>query len=445
MNGSQDPGHEAVGRVVAPHGLVPLTGRDPREEGRAGSALELIFDLVAVVAVSIAASNLEGLLAEGHVLAGVFTFGFAVFGITWAWNSYSQLLSAFDTDDWLVRLVTLVQMAGILILALGLAPMVASIDAGQALNNQVMVGGYVLMRLGTIVLWARVARDSPAHRVTALRYIKALIVSQIGWCLQAFLPLPAPVGLTIMAIWLIQEVTYPLWAERTGAIPRHPEHMGERLSAFVIITLGEVVLGTFTAVQADLSEHAAAAAQAGTPGASGLGAGGLFDAVGIGAAGLGLAFGIWWIYFIVPTGEIFGARGGMQYSVSLLHIVLYAAIAAVGSGLHLAATFVEGEGGLSLIGVASAVAVPVFLAVLMVFVCFTVMVPGLDWFHAGLVAGTAALGVLGCWLAAAGASLGVVLLVLMLMPWVSVVGYELHGHRQMAPRVARTLSALRLR
>lgn len=420
--------NEAVRGRRAPHGLVPLTGRDPREAERAGSPLELIFDLVAVVAVSIAASNLEHLLAEGHWVQGIGTFAFATFGITWAWWSYSQLLSAFDTDDWGVRLVTLMQMAGVLVLALGIAPMVASVDAGGPLGNQIMVLGYVFMRVGSIILWLRVARSSPEYRTTALAYVRALVISQLGWVVQAFLPLPAGVSFVLMGIWLLQEVAYPLLAERQGRIPWHPLHMAERLSAFVIITLGEVVLGTFTAVQAELSEPDRWA-----------------DAAAVGAAGLSLAFGLWWIYFIVPVGEVFAVRRGALHWMGLAHIVLYGSIAAIGAGLHLAATYAEGEEGLGATAVVLTVALPATLAVVMVFVCFTALVPGFDAFHLLLLALTFALGAAAVLLAASGAPLGVCLLVVMLLPWVSVVGWELKGHRDMRPRLERTLAALRVR
>ncbi len=105
-------------------------------------------------------------------MVGVGSFLFAMFGITWAWSSYSQFLSAFDTDDWIVRLVTLTQMIGVLVLALGIEAMVASVDAGQTLNNQQMVIGYIIMRLGAIILRVRVARDSHGYRSTALAYIR---------------------------------------------------------------------------------------------------------------------------------------------------------------------------------------------------------------------------------------------------------------------------------
>ena len=46
------------------------------------------------------------------------------------------------------RLTTMLQMVGVVILALGLAPVFESIDEGETVNNGVMVAGYVVMRIG---------------------------------------------------------------------------------------------------------------------------------------------------------------------------------------------------------------------------------------------------------------------------------------------------------
>ncbi len=407
-----------------PHGLAPMVGRDPREPGRVGSPLELIFDLIAVVAIAIASSQLGHLMSEGHWLVGIGSFLFAVFGITWAWSSYSQLLSAFDTDDWSVRLVTLMQMVGVLILALGIEPMVTSLDAGLTLNNQQMVLGYVVMRVGVIILWLRVAHDSPQYRDTALAYVRALVISQVGWCLQAFLPLPPNLALAVMGVWLLQEVLYPVLAERRRRLPWHPHHMAERYGAFTIITLGEVVLGTVTAVGADVTAS-----------------GWSLNAVVVSIAGLAMGFGIWWIYFILPAGELLAVRPARLHVVVVLHILLYASIAATGAGLHVAANYVEGEGHVTLVSLALLLACAPTAAVVMIFALFHVLLPGFDGFHVGLLLGSVAVAVLGVVLAAVGAPLSVVIAVLTMIPWVSVVGYEVRGHRSLSRRVDQAVGA----
>jgi low temperature requirement A protein (LtrA) len=58
-------------------------------------------------------------LAGGHVIAGLVGFGFASSAICWASINFSWFSSADDTDDWLFRIVTIVQMIGVLVLAAG--------------------------------------------------------------------------------------------------------------------------------------------------------------------------------------------------------------------------------------------------------------------------------------------------------------------------------------
>lgn len=108
-------------RSRAAHGLRRMTGRDPHERGRVATPLELLFDLTFVVAFSTAGNQMAHLFAAGNPGAGVFGFCFVTFGICWAWINYSWFASAFDTDDWLYRLLTMVQMIGVVVFALGLS------------------------------------------------------------------------------------------------------------------------------------------------------------------------------------------------------------------------------------------------------------------------------------------------------------------------------------
>ena len=92
--------------------------------------LELLFDLTFVVAFGIAANEFAHMLAENHVGAGMLGFSFATFAICWAWINFAWFASAYDTDDWIYRLMTMLQMVGVIILALGFPQMYASIEHG---------------------------------------------------------------------------------------------------------------------------------------------------------------------------------------------------------------------------------------------------------------------------------------------------------------------------
>ncbi len=144
--------------------LIPMTGRDPEEDGRVSSPLELLFDLTFVVAVGTASSQFAELLAEGHLAHAVTAFVMAMFAISVAWISFSWFASAFATDDWLYRVLTMVQMIGVVVFSLGLPAMFHSVDEGGHLELRAMVAGYVVMRIAMVLQWARAAREAPEFR-----------------------------------------------------------------------------------------------------------------------------------------------------------------------------------------------------------------------------------------------------------------------------------------
>jgi low temperature requirement protein LtrA len=175
---------------VEAHHRRRFRGRDPSEEHRAATPLELLYDLTLVVSFGVAADELAHYVADDHVLAGIAGFAFAAFAVSWAWINYSWFASAYDTDDWVFRLATMVQMVGVIVVALGLPQMFASIDHGDALDNGVMVAGYVLMRVALVSLWWQVARHDPARRPAARTYIATIGIAQVGWIALAVADLP---------------------------------------------------------------------------------------------------------------------------------------------------------------------------------------------------------------------------------------------------------------
>jgi low temperature requirement protein LtrA len=140
------------------HRLRRMSGRDPFAQHRVATPLELLFDLTFVVAFGVTAPEFAHLLAENHVGAGLAGFAFATFAVCWAWINFSWFASAYDTDDWVYRLTTMLQMVGVIILALGVPQMYASIAEGKHVENQVMVAGYVVMRIAMVFQWLRAAR-----------------------------------------------------------------------------------------------------------------------------------------------------------------------------------------------------------------------------------------------------------------------------------------------
>ncbi|TMQ89747.1 low temperature requirement protein A, partial [Actinomadura soli] len=92
-----------------------MVARDVAEPHRASSPLELLFDLTFVAAVSQIAGRLAHATEEGHVGDAVLPFLMVFFAIWWAWMNFTWFASAYDTDDVPYRVLTFVQMAGVLI------------------------------------------------------------------------------------------------------------------------------------------------------------------------------------------------------------------------------------------------------------------------------------------------------------------------------------------
>ena len=394
------------------HRLRRMTGRDPHEAHRAATPLELLYDLTLVVAFSLAGSQFAHALVEDHVVEGLLGFAVAMFAITLAWINFSWFASAYDTDDAFMRLATLVQMVGVLVLALGLHDVFEGFDHGE-FDNAVLVAGYVTMRVSMVVLWTRAARHDPARRSTCLAYARGIAVVQLGWILTALDLLPTAAQIALALLLFAVEVGGTIWIEtHYPATPWHPHHIAERYALLAIITFGEVVLGTTTAIEAVVSAQGWSA-----------------EAAVIALAGVSLAVGLWWCYFTVPWGEALAGSNARSMAFGFGHMLLYAAIAATGAGLHAAAYLLEHHSELDTAQTVLTMAVPVGMFVVVLLVLFHVMFPGRDPLHHWLLAGTLVV-LLAAWLlASGGASMTVSLAVLMLAPWVTVVGYELRGHR----------------
>jgi low temperature requirement protein LtrA len=157
-------------------------------------------------------------------------------------------------------------------------------------------------------------------------------------------------------------------------------------------------------------------------------------------AGTGLTFGMWWMYFMVPSAEVLHVHRERAFPWGYGHILIFGSIAATGAGLHVAADYIGHEAHIGATATVLTVAVPVAVFVLALFALYTYLVQAADPFHLTLLAGTAAVLILTVILAAGGAAMAVCLVVLMFAPIVTVVGYETVGHRHMDIAVQRILT-----
>jgi low temperature requirement protein LtrA len=408
-------------RAAPAHRRRRFTGRDPDESHRASTPLELLYDLTIVVAFGTAADELAHFVAERHVWAGIAGFVFAVFAVSWAWVSYTWFASAYDTDDWVFRLATMVQMVGVVVISLGVPQTFESIDHGSTVDNGVMVAGYVIMRTSSVFLWLQVARHDVERRPTALSYASAIGIAQVGWVVLAFVGLSVGPTLVAFAFLILVEFTGPYLAEKKAGTPWHPHHIVERYGLLVIITLGEVIIGTVAALNALVHGEA----------------GWTVDAALLAVAGVGLTFASWWMYFAVPWAEPLVRHRERGWPFANGHLAIFGSLAAMGAGLHVAALRLEGEATIGAVGTVLSVAVPFAIYAAAFYALYSVLMRARDPFHLALLIGMALLLVLSVALAAAGVDVALCLLVLALAPVVTVVGYERVGHRHIAQALER--------
>lgn len=146
-------------------------------------------------------------------------------------------------------------------------------------------------------------------------------------------------------------------------------------------------------------------------------------------AGVGLTFGMWWVYFAVPFGDILARRRGRGYVFGYGHILLFMGIAGSGAGLHVAGLDLEHHSNLGPAAVVLSLAVPVGLYLLMVYLLHILLLTTADRLHLLLISLTLALLTVAVLLSTAGVPIAACLLVVMLAPYVTVIGYETIGHR----------------
>ncbi|KMS70591.1 membrane protein [Streptomyces viridochromogenes] len=341
MTSSSTPAPDSPGPPGHRRPLRRLTARGRGEAHRAATPLELFFDLCFVVAIAQAGVQLVHAVAEGHAGEGILSYAMVFFAIWWAWMNFTWFASAYDNDDILYRVVTLIQIAGVLVLAAGVS------RAFEEHEYLAVLLGYVIMRLALVTQWLRVARSSEGpERTMALRYAGGVLLCQIGWV--GLVVLPEDARPWVFLVMAILEMCVPPYAERDHPTSWHPRHIAERYGLFTIIVLGETIAAATVAVKAGIDENDA-----------------LGDLLPIAAGGLLIIFAAWWIYFVVPIhGHLRSNKQAFLWGYG--HYVVFAAAAAIGAGLEVAVEQAVGKAHISTLAASAAVTLPTALYLLTV-------------------------------------------------------------------------------
>jgi low temperature requirement protein LtrA len=311
-----------------------MTARSPHEVHRTATPLELLFDLVFVVAIAQAASGLHHAIAELHPLEGLGGYLMVFFAIWWAWMAFTWFASAYDCDDVPYRLLVFVQISGALLLASGVPTMFET-----RTPNIATVGGYVVMRLALVVQWLRASSSDPERRRTARRYALGITVLQTAWVAMLFVPQywVVPAFLTLAAL----DLALPAWAERASPTTWHPHHIAERYGLLTLIVLGESILSATTAIESAFTSGNA-----------------LSDLAPLIVGGLLIVYSMWWIYFDRPVHDLLTSiRKAFVWGYG--HYFVFGSAAAVGAGLAVAVDAATHQAKIGPVGAGVAVAVPV--------------------------------------------------------------------------------------
>ncbi|WP_083698369.1 low temperature requirement protein A [Alkanindiges hydrocarboniclasticus] len=340
-NGSQQDNDIELERS-ADSWLKSMEPREPSEQNRGATPLELLFDLVFVVAISIASSQLHHGLSEHHVAEVLPLYIMVFFTIWWAWMNFTWFASAYDNDDIAYRLITFMQIIGSLVLAAGVNQVFTDHDFS------VCVLGYLIMRFGLVMQWLRAGFADPKRRKTAFRYAKGIVLVQMGWIIYQ-LKLVTFTQLEFVAL-AFMEMCVPIWAEKANATTWHPEHMAERYGLLTIIVLGETIMASFTAIHTAIADPKISIDN---------------QLICLTVGGMIMMFSVWWSYFARQAPEILTSSNKAFYW-GYGHFFIFLSIAAIGAGLAAGVDVITGHSKISAQQAEYAIAIPLSIYSLVV-------------------------------------------------------------------------------
>jgi low temperature requirement protein LtrA len=206
-------------------------------DDQAVTFVELFFDLVFVFAIT-EITKLTASHLTGHGVARSLLLFWLIW---WAWTQFTWTLNPADTNQDLVRIVTLVATAVAFVMASSVT---------RAFGPQVLwfVVPYLLVRLLGLALQVRVdlehdSRDQGSVLPWVARSLIGLALVLTGACFDT--PARNWIWLAAVAADLFAALTSARGG-RTWDI--HPAHFSERHGLFVIIALGESLIVAATAI-----------------------------------------------------------------------------------------------------------------------------------------------------------------------------------------------------
>ncbi|WP_019588788.1 low temperature requirement protein A [Deinococcus apachensis] len=274
---------------------------EPGDQARRVTWLELFYDLVFVVVISRLAHH----LAEHPDPRSFGEFLLLFVPVWWVWLSIAYYNERFETYDLSFRVLTFFQM-------LVVAVMAANAEYGLGKTATGFALSYASARLLIVLMWWRAGRHNPQARPVTDLYVRNFSVSVGLWGIAAFLT--GPEALALKGAGLLIDLFTPLLtlADQRRAFPASARKLPERFGLFVIIVLGESLVGVVNGL-ADVERA---------------------DAVTLLRFVLGflLGFGLWWVYFdFIGRREPDSQDRWRFFAWSYLHLPLVIGITLVGA------------------------------------------------------------------------------------------------------------------
>ncbi|ETW06115.1 hypothetical protein H310_03707 [Aphanomyces invadans] len=290
---------------------APMKMRDPHEPHRVSSALEKLFDLTLVVALSAVSTEFATNIQHGGDKAESFMAFLVSFFTIWnTWFPYVWFATTYDVDDVLYRVGTFGEMIGIFMISDGIAH-----------NFAEVVVGYIVLRFFHGVFFRlRAAYEDPDRRAVNVKHSALSTFIMACWYIQQTYSTTYASQVVGFAILACCDLAYPYIAQRTtaaaGRTRYHAHHVSDRYNEFTTIVVGETMLSLAhaTVLKADAFNT---------------------EAVSTCVASMVLLFVLWWIYSIVPFGQILHDQPNLTYVVAYGHFFIHAPLAAFASGIYI--------------------------------------------------------------------------------------------------------------
>lgn len=282
----------------------------PRAHGdviqdRSVSFLELFYDLAYVVVIGRTTHHLAGDLSW-HAL-GEFAVLFTMIWV--AWLNGTLYIELHGREDGRTRSFVFVQMLVLAVLA------VFTEDAAGETGGEFAVAYTIFLVVLTWMWWVvREQDDDPEMRRFAGNYLVGMVAAVVVIGSSALFEADVRIFVwaAFFAVWLFGILATNVRSQVSTEGLEVSESLVERFGLFVIIVLGEVVLGVVSGLS-DV-EHATIT-------------------IATGLIGLGVGFGFWWTYFDAVGGRLPRNEPFVRFSWMFGHLPVVMAIAASGAAM----------------------------------------------------------------------------------------------------------------